>query len=132
MAARVNGGRSLIVSTDGLAHDSKKSQWQVSWRELRRLVITMAYHQNTTMLASKKVWRVRLILDVTDPGFLQRHPQLAKGEGKFGGTGPGSFGIPLGPVENLVDPLVHAFTTFAAPIFGGVINEGQAVGFGYL
>lgn len=53
-------------------------------------------------------------MDMADPGFPQRHPEINGLQGKYGGTGPGSYGVPLGPV------------------FGGVIEEGQVIGFSYL
>jgi hypothetical protein len=77
------------------------------------------------------VWRVRLILDAADPAFPQRHPEINGLIGKFGGTGPGSYGVPRGPVNNIVPQLAQAPTRYGGPIFGGVVEEGQVIGFSY-
>lgn len=86
------------------ASSEKNAGWHVEWRKLRRVTLTRAYHQSRGLMAPK-VWRIRLVMDAIDPSFLQRHPDFAPREGKNGGTGPGSFGVALGPVQNVVDPL---------------------------
>ena len=130
LAARLNK-RSVIVSPDGFAYESKKNNFRLGWRELRRIAITTAFHQDRTRIAVK-VWRVRVIMDAADPGFAQRHPEIGGLMGKFGASGPGSYGLPLGPVENVVGPLAQALAYYAGPLFGGVIEEGQVLGMGYL
>jgi hypothetical protein len=131
LAARMNK-RSLVISAEGFAHQNKKGGFRVAWPELRRIVVTTGYHQDKTKLFAPKVWRVRVIMDAADPGFAQRHPELGNLQGKFGGTGPGSYGLPLGPVNNMVGPLAQALGTYAGQLFGGVIEEGQVLGFGYV
>lgn len=131
LAARLNR-RSLVISPEGLAHEDKKGGFRVAWSELGRVTITTAYHQDTTKLVAPKMWRVRVVMDAADPSFPQRHPELAGLQGKYGASGPGSYGLPLGPVHNIVGPLAQAFATYGARVFGGVIEEGQVIGFGYL
>jgi hypothetical protein len=131
LAARFNR-RSLVISQEGFAHEGKKGAFRIAWPELRRITITTAYHQDTTKLASTKVWRVRVVMDAGDPGFVQRHPEIGSLQGKYGGTGPGSYGLPLGPVPTMVGPLAQALGLYGGPVFGGVIEEGQVLGFSYL
>lgn len=131
LAARMNK-RSLVISPEGFALDAKKNAFRVAWAELRRISITTAYHQDKVNILAPKVWRVRVVMDAGDPGFVQRHPEIGGLQGKYGGSGAGSYGLPLGPVENMVGPLAQALGQFAAPIFGGVIEEGQVLGFTYL
>lgn len=102
-----------------------------------RLAGTATRHHHPRISPSERpdtprVWRIRLVMDAIDPSFPQRHPDLARGEGKNGGTGPGSFGVPLGPVQKVVDPLAQALGHFGGGVFAGVIDEGQLLGFGYL
>jgi hypothetical protein len=123
--------RSLIISQEGFAHEDKHGTFRVAWSELRRITVTTAYHQDRTKLVAPKVWRVRVILDMADPNYPQRHPELASLQGKYGGTGPGSYGMPLGPVNNIVPQLAQALATYGGQVFGGVIEEGQVIGFGY-
>jgi hypothetical protein len=131
LAARMRP-RSLIISPEGFAHEGKQGSFRVGWAELRRITITTAYHQDKTKLVAPKTWRVRVIMDAADPSFGQRHPELAGLEAKYGGSGPGSYGLPLGPAPNLVPQLAQALATYGAAVFGGVVEEGQVFGFGYL
>ena len=132
LAARMRP-RSLIVSPEGFAHEGKQGGFRIGWTELRRIAITTAYHQDTTkLIRPPKTWRVRVVMDAADPSFGQRHPEIANLEAKYGGTGPGSYGVPLGPVINLVPQLAQALATYGSAVFGGVIEEGQVMGFGYL
>jgi hypothetical protein len=131
LAARMRP-RSLIISPEGFAHEGKQGSFRVGWAELRRITITTAYHQDKTKLVAPKTWRVRVIMDAADPSFGQRHPELAGLEGKYGGSGPGSYGLPLGPAPNLVPQLAQALATYGSAVFGGVVEEGQVFGFGYL
>ncbi len=124
--------RSLVIGPEGFAHEGKKGAFRIAWPELRRIAITTAYHQDRTKLLATKVWRVRVVLDAADPGFVQRHPEISGLQGKYGGSGPGSYGLPLGPVNNLVGPLAQALATYAGQLFGGVIEEGPVLGFTYL
>jgi hypothetical protein len=130
LAARMNK-RSVIVSPQGFAYESKKNTFRLGWPELRRIAITTAYHQDKTRF-SMKVWRVRIIMDAADPGFAQRHPEISGLMAKYGASGPGSYGLPLGPVDNIVGALAQALAYYAGPLFGGVIEEGQVLGMGYL
>jgi hypothetical protein len=131
LAARLNR-RTLIISPEGLAHEGKQGAFRIAWPELRRVTITTAYHQDKTKVLSPKVWRVRVVMDAADPGFPQRHPEIGTLQGKYGATGAGSYGLPLGPVPNLVAPLAQALTTYGRQFFGGVIEEGPVIGFSYL
>ncbi|HVV23022.1 MAG TPA: hypothetical protein VHF06_26530 [Pseudonocardiaceae bacterium] len=131
LAAKLNK-RSLIVSPEGFAHEGKQGAFRIAWGELRRITITTAYHQNKTQLLAPKVWRVRVVMDTADPSFPQRHPEISGLQGKYGGTGPGSYGLPLGPVPNLVATIAQALATYGGAVFGGVIEEGQVLGFSYL
>jgi len=131
LAARMNK-RSLLISAEGFGHDGKQGAFRIAWPELRRIVITTAYHKNVSQVFSPKVWRVRVVMDAADPGFPQRHPEISGLQGKFGGSGPGSYGLPLGPVPNMVPQLAQALATFGAQVFGGVIEEGMVAGFTYL
>ena len=131
LAARMNR-RSVIISQEGFAHEGKQGAFRIAWPEFRRITITTAYHQDTTKMFSTKVWRVRIVMDAADPGFPQRHPEIGGLQGKFGGSGPGSYGLPLGPVPNIVGQLAQAFATYGAAVFGGVVEEGQVIGFTYL
>jgi len=131
LAARMNR-RSLIISPEGVAHEGKKGAFRFAWPELRRVTITTAYHQDRTNIVSMKTWRIRVVFDTADPSFSQRHPELGSLQGKYGGTGPGSYGLPLGPANNLVGPIAQAFATYGGQVFGGVIEEGQVIGMGYL
>jgi len=131
LAARLNR-RTLIISPAGLAHEGKQGAFRIAWPELRRVTITTAYHQDKTKVLSPKVWRVRVIMDAADPGFPQRHPEIGTLQGKYGASGAGSYGLPLGPVPNLVAPLAQALTTYGRQLFGGVIEEGPVIGFSYL
>jgi hypothetical protein len=124
--------RTMIIGPDGMAYQAKNGAFRIGWPELRQVRITIAYHQNRTMLASSKTWRVRVVMDAADPGFPQRHPEIAGLCGRYGAEGEGAYGLPLGPVENMVGPLAQAFATFGGQIFGGVIDEGQVIGFHYL
>jgi hypothetical protein len=110
LAARLNR-RSLIISPEGLAHEGKQGAFRLAWPELRRVTITTAYHQDKTKVVSPKIWRVRVIMDAADPGFPQRHPEIGSLQGKYGASGAGSYGLPLGPVPNLVGPLAQALAT---------------------
>jgi hypothetical protein len=131
LAARMNR-RSLIISPAGFSHEGKKGAFRVAWAELRRIAIVTAYHQDKTKIASTKVWRVRVVMDAGDPGFDRRHPEIGGLQGKYGGSGPGSYGLPLGPVNNMVGPLAEALARYGGQVFGGVIEEGQVLGFTYL
>src|SRR5882724_10969811 len=131
LAARLNR-RTLIISPEGLAHEGKQGAFRIAWPELRRVTITTAYHQDKTKVLSPKIWRVRMIMDAADPGFPQRHPEIGTLQGKYGASGAGSYGLPLGPVPNLVAPLAQALTTYGRQLFGGVIEEGPVIGFSYL
>jgi hypothetical protein len=131
LAARMNR-RSLVISQEGFAHEGKKESFRIAWSELRKITIMTAYHQDRTKLLSTKVWRVRVVMDAADPGFVQRHPEIGGLQGKYGGSGPGSYGLPLGPANNMVDPLAQALGMYGGQIFGGVIEEGQVLGFTYL
>lgn len=131
LAARMNK-RSLIIGPQGVAHEGKQGAFRIGWGELRRIAITTAYHQDKTKMLAPKVWRVRVIMDAADPGFPQRHPEIAGLQGKYGGSGPGSYGLPLGPVPNIVAQIAQALAMFGGPVFGGVIEEGQVIGFTYL
>jgi hypothetical protein len=131
LAARLNR-RSLIISPEGIAHEGKQGAFRITWPELRRVAITTAYHQDKVKLVAPKVWRVRVVMDAADPGFVQRHPEIGTLQGKYGGSGAGSYGLPLGPVPNLVGPLAQALATYGRQVFGGVIEEGQVIGFTYL
>jgi hypothetical protein len=131
LAARMRP-RSLIISPEGFAHEGKQGSFRVGWTELRQITITTAYHQDKAKLVAPKTWRVRVIMDAGDPSFGQRHPEIAGLEGKYGGSGPGSYGLPLGPATNLVPQLAQALATYGAAVFGGVVEEGQVFGFGYL
>jgi len=62
-------------------------------------------------------------MDAADPGFPQRHPEIGTLQDKYGAAGAGSYGLPLGPVPNLVAPLAQALTTYGRQLFGGVIEE---------
>ena len=75
---------------------------------------------------------MRVVMDAADPSFVQRHPEIGTLRGKYGGSGAGSYGLPLGPVPNLVGPLAQALATYGRQVFGGVIEEGQVIGFTYL
>jgi hypothetical protein len=131
LAARMNR-RSLVIGPEGFALEAKKNKFRVAWAELRRISITTAYHQDKVNIIAPKVWRVRVVMDAGDPGFVQRHPEIGGLQGKYGGSGAGSYGLPLGPVENMVGPLAQALGQFGGQIFGGVIEEGQVLGFTYL
>jgi hypothetical protein len=131
LAARMNK-RALVISQEGFAHEGRKGSFRIAWPELRRIAITTAYHQDKTKVLSTKVWRVRVIMDAADPGFVQRHPEIGGLLGKYGGSGPGSYGLPLGPAPNMVGPLAQALSRYAGQLFGGVIEEGQVLGFTYL
>jgi len=131
LAARLNR-RSLIISPEGFAHEGKQGAFRIAWSELRRVAITTAYHQDKVKLVAPKVWRVRVVMDAADPSFVQRHPEIGTLQGKYGGSGAGSYGLPLGPVPNLVGPLAQALATYGRQVFGGVIEEGQVIGFTYL
>jgi hypothetical protein len=131
LAAKLNR-RSLIISPEGFGHDGKQGAFRVGWSELQRITITTAYHRATGQLIAPKTWRVRVIMDAADPSFVQRHPEIAGLQGKYGGSGAGSFGLPLGPVENMVQQLAQALATYGGQVFGGVIEEGQVIGFHYL
>lgn len=131
LGASMGGLRTIIVAPDYIAMQAKKTPFQVGWNELRRVVVTKAYHQSDQVF-SRKTWRIRLVLDAADPSFFQRHPEMIGLQGKWGGTGEGSMGIPLGPAENCVDPLVRGLSSYGRSVFGGVIDEGQVMGFGYL
>jgi hypothetical protein len=131
LAARMNR-RSLIIGPDGFAHQNKKGGFRIAWPELRRITVTTAFHQDRTKIVAPKVWRVRVVMDAADPGFAQRHPELAGLQGKYGAAGPGSYGLPLGPATPMVGPLAQALAQYGGPLFGGVIEEGQVLGFGYL
>jgi hypothetical protein len=130
LAAKMNR-RSLVVGPEGIAHEGKQT-FRIAWPELRRVAITTAYHQNTTKMFAPKVWRVRIVMDAADPGFPQRHPEIGGLQGKFGASGAGSYGLPLGPTQNLVGQIAHAFATYGGQVFGGVIEEGMVMGFTYL
>ncbi|GAB3873639.1 hypothetical protein ACFQ1S_16420 [Kibdelosporangium lantanae] len=130
-AARINK-RSLIVAPDSLGMDAKQGTFRLAWPELRRVMITTAYHQDTTKIYAPKTWRVRLVMDVVDQGVVQRHPEIAGLQGKYGASGPGSYGIPFGPVINIVPQLAQALTTYGPQVFAGILEEGQIYGFGYL
>lgn len=131
LAARMNR-RALVVGPDGFAHDGKNGNFRIAWPELRRIAITTAYHQNVTKMFAPKVWRVRVVMDAADPGFPQRHPEISGLQGKYGASGPGSYGLPLGPVVNIVPQLAQALAMFGPQVFGGVIEEGLVAGFTYL
>jgi hypothetical protein len=131
LAARLNR-RSLIISPEGFAHEGKQGAFRIAWSELRRVAITTAYHQDKVKLVAPKVWRVRVVMDAADPSFVQRHPEIGTLQGKYGGSGAGSYGLPLGPVPNLVGPLAQALATYGRQVFAGVIEEGQVIGFTYL
>jgi hypothetical protein len=125
--------RTLTISQEGFAYqDNKQQSFRIAWPELRQITITTAYHQKSTLLVAQKIWRVRVIWDAADPSFVQRHPEVGGLHGKYGASGMGSYGLPLGPVYNLVQPLAQALSGYAGPIFGGVIDEGQVLGFSYL
>jgi hypothetical protein len=124
-------GRQFVISQEGIAHEDRTGTVRISWSELQRLSITTAYHQNKTKLFAPKMWRVRVILDPADQSFGQRHPELASIQGKYG-AGPSSYGLPLGPMNKLVGPLAQAFATYGGQVFGGVVEEGWVMGFGYL
>jgi hypothetical protein len=126
LAAKMNK-RALVIAPDSIAHEGKQGGFKLPWSELRQVTVTTAFHRGAT-----KVWRVRLILDAADPAFPQRHPEINGLMGKYGGTGPGSYGVPLGPVNNIVPQLAQALAQYGGPIFGGVIEEGQVLGFSYL
>ncbi|HWE89129.1 MAG TPA: hypothetical protein VG317_06675 [Pseudonocardiaceae bacterium] len=129
LAARMKP-RSITVSPEGFAHEDKSGAFRVAWSDLRRIAITTAYHR--AQVFGPKVWRVRVVLDAADQGFAQRHPEIGGLQGKFGGAGPGSYGLPLGPVHNIVDQLAQALAMYGGQVFGGVIEEGQVIGFSYL
>ncbi|HEX3786526.1 MAG TPA: hypothetical protein VHW44_01590 [Pseudonocardiaceae bacterium] len=131
LAARMNK-RSLVISPEAFAYEDKKGAFRIPWSELRRITITTAYHQDRTKIMAPKVWRVRVVLDGGDPGFPQRHPEIAGLQGKYGAAGPGSYGLPLGPVHNMVGPLAQALGMYGGQLFGGVLEEGQVLGLGYL
>lgn len=131
IGASMGGLRTIIIAPGYIAMQAKKTPFQIGWNELRRAVVTKAHHQSDQMF-SRKTWRIRLVLAATDPSFFQRHPEMIGLQGKWGGTGEGSMGIPLGPAENCVDPLVRGLSSYGGSVFGGVIDEGQVIGFGYL
>jgi hypothetical protein len=131
LAAKMNK-RQLIIAPDSIAHEGKQGGFKFAWSELRQISVTTAFHQDRTKLMAPKIWRVRLVMDMADPSFPQRHPQLNGFQGKYGGTGPGSYGVPLGPVHNIVPQLAQALSQYGGPVFGGVIEEGQVIGFSYL
>lgn len=131
LAAKMNK-RSLIIAPDTIAHEGKQGTFRLPWSELRQVTVTTAFHQDRTKMVAPKIWRVRLVLDAADPTFPQRHPELNGLQGRYGGTGPGSYGLPLGPVNNLVPQIAQALQHYGGPIFGGVLEEGQVIGFSYL
>lgn len=131
LAAKMNK-RQLIIAPDSLAHEGKQGGFKLPWSEFRKVTVTTAYHQDTTKLVAPKMYRVRLVMDMADPGFAQRHPEINGLQGKYGGSGPGSYGVPLGPVNNIVPQLAQALAQYGGPVFGGVIDEGQVLGFNYL
>lgn len=131
LAAKMNK-RSLIIAPDSIGHEGKQGTFRLPWSELRQVTVTTAFHQDRTKMVAPKIWRVRLVLDAADPSFPQRHPELNGLQGRYGGTGPGSYGLPLGPVNNLVPQIAQALQHYGGPIFGGVIEEGQVIGFSYL
>jgi hypothetical protein len=131
LAAKI-GGRLLVISAEGFAHQDKRGGFRLAWGELRRITITTAFHRKSFQLIAPKLWRVRVVMDAADQGFPQRHPELVSLQGKYGGVGPGSYGLPLGPTHNLVPAIAQAFAAYGGQVFGGVIEEGQVIGFGYL
>ena len=131
LAAKMNK-RQLIIAPEGITHEGKQGGFKLPWSELRQVTVTTAFHQDRTKIMAPKIYRVRLILDAIDPNFPHRHPEINGLMGKFGGTGPGSYGVPLGPVNNLVPQIAQALSMYAGPVFGGVIEEGQVIGFSYL
>ena len=131
LAAKMNK-RQLVIAPDRLTHEGKQGGFTLPWSEFRQVTVTTAYHQDTTKLVAPKIYRVRLVMDMADPNFPQRHPEINGLQGKYGGTGPGSYGVPLGPVNNIVPQLAQALSQYGGPVFGGVIEEGQVIGFSYL
>jgi len=128
--------QSLTVDPEGIAYQNMRSGFKVAWPELQRVTVTMAYHAHTPQggfAVTSRMWRIRLVMDAADPSsFAQYHPELAQAAGKHGGTGPGSYGIPLGGDQNVAVPIGQALAAYGGPRFGGVIDEGQVLGFGYL
>jgi len=126
----LGGGESLVVSPQDITYQNMRGGFRLAWSELQRVTVTMAYHQQRH---GSQIWRVRLVLDAADPmRFAQLHPEMADAQGKHGGTGPGSYGIAIGLNPAIATTIGQALATYGGPRFGGVIDEGQVLGFGYL
>lgn len=130
---KVTRPRSLVVGQDGIrCVDPRGLSWFVAWPELGHCVVTTAYHQGVGQVYQPKTWRVRLEWLPADPGFPMRHPELAAFAGGRFSNWPNGFGFPLGPRLDLVGPLDAALRQFGGGAYGGVVQLGRLMGFGYV
>jgi hypothetical protein len=129
---KITRPRMLVIGRQGIqCVDPRGQSWALGWRELGGCVITTAYHQGVGQVYNPKTWRVRLEWQPADPGFPLRHPELAPFAGRFSNWANG-YGFPLGPRIDLVGPMDFALRQFGAPVYGGVIELGRQMGFGYV
>jgi hypothetical protein len=124
--------RKLVFEPGGIRWDDPRgSPWAVAWPELAAVSISkhraLRVNDHLTQAATDKVLgeraHVRVDLFPADPGFAQRHPQMAHLWNHQDATG--GYRFPLGVNTQLVPVIEQAIVRFAPGIYRGVIaTEG--------
>jgi len=133
----------LTIGAQGIAYRHMSTQFRIVWPELRQIRLRVAHERKGgdglgytlksplgAELAFKTMdrWRigfVSLIMDAADPAtFAQQHVELGEVLGEWGAQGPGSYGVLLGAVTDLVQQIGQELAACAGTAYGGAFDEG--------
>lgn len=125
--------RWLVLSDAGIAwEDIASRSWSAAWGELESVRVTYGFHRRFGGWTKPRLFRVRLIVAPVKPGdFATKGRPVTMQRGRHG-AGPDEFSLPLGPNKRKVPAMVDGLDRFAGTANGGVIDEGQIYGAGYV
>lgn len=120
ISSLLTGERSLVVEAPGFGMDSRQVSFRMPWAAVAQVSVVHKRRYRGGELLRGMTDDVQLLVLLADDEPARRQPEFAQLRGVGVAQGTEGYGVLLGPVPHLVEPMAAAFATFAGPRFTGV------------